>query len=246
MLMSSLQGFTWADLEDDSVDSTPAGRLADSAIRDPSMGVSELSMGSKRSLEIGCSSWFTDDGFDDRPMGDVKRLKGDMGDFSHSTNLSDESYQQPMSEANAAILANGVQTLMVPIPVLAVPLAIAPDVGVVASVPPQGTLGKPRSAEETIQKREEEIAEIQGKFSADVVNMTPMGRALDFRTITKRPWEEAKAEYRARLKFSSLKSQTQNSDDTIRRALKIVHQEGMKAKDHVELALAFIPRLDDM
>merc|ERR1711862_417701 len=64
--------------------------------------------------------------------------------------------------------------------------------------------------------------------------------------MTKRPWEEAKAQYRADLKLWSLKAKTQFSDETIKRALGLVHEDRMKAREHVELAMAFVPRLDGM
>merc|ERR1712137_750008 len=64
--------------------------------------------------------------------------------------------------------------------------------------------------------------------------------------MTKRPWEEAKAEYRASLKQWQLKNETHYSAHTIERALEIVHEDRMKAKEHVELAKSFIPRLDGL
>merc|ERR1712137_1225869 len=46
--------------------------------------------------------------------------------------------------------------------------------------------------------------------------------------------------------FMSLSSQTRTNTGTIKRALEIVHEEGMKAKEHVALAQVIIPHLEDM
>lgn len=233
----------WADLKDDSMDDLAANRPADSAIRDFS-AVSELSTGVKRTSEIGCSSVRTDDGFDDGPLADAKRQKCGMGDCGNGMNVIDESsYQQPMSDASVVALANHLQT-MVPVIVPIVPL-----VDVVASVPPQGFYLPSEAASfvqppETIEKREKELENIrgEGEYSTDVIDATPLKSAADLQTLTKRPWEKAKEEYRGNLKVWSLKRQTEYSDDAIRRALEIVHKPKMKPKEHVELALAYLKK----
>jgi len=164
------------------------------------------------------------------------------GAFSSAENLqrqgslSRESNAPGVGQGNAANRARGAVGMAVMVPVL--PITHVPSGSIMAAEPADVKL-------ETLQKRKNEIEIIQGDFPEDIVAQTPMGRAGNLR-VTKRPWEEAKAQYRHALKICQLKSQTHYDENVIEAVLKIVHRERMHAKDHVLDAMSFFAREESL
>merc|ERR1719277_48342 len=87
-----------------------------------------------------------------------------------------------------------------------------------------------------LSKRQSEIKLVQRDFAEDIVAKTPFTRT-DLFYATKRPWEEAKSEYRTDLKISQLKIQTHLDAGVIKKALEAVSMANMKAQEHVQIAL---------
>lgn len=206
---------------------------------DPSLGLGELS---------GCSL-FTNDGFGDQ--GPAKKPR----DVSYG--FAAESYGVPLRDESEIRLAGNFgslsasSTIMPPvmppvmIPVMMVPMqpCILPNVLAHSQVPADSTPEAAPTDTKTLEKRKNEIQMIQRDFPDDVVAHTPMGRAGN-PGITKRPWEEAKAQYRQALKVWNLKSLTHYSESDIEKALELVHRERIHAKDHVLETKDILPRLE--
>jgi len=233
-----------ADISVDSIDGFAADCSADLAIRDVS-ALSDRSTGIKR-----CPSGFTDvtdDGFEESPTADAKRVKRGMGNIAHGTSFSEESYQEPMPDARVDALANQMYTMVQVMPVWYV--SMTQYLNMVSSGLPQGTALPSEAASDvlpqvTITKRENELVKIRGEslLPQHVIDATPLGSVEYLTLILKRKWEKAKEQYRTNLKVCSLKSQTQEkySVDEIKEALNEVHEPKMKPPQHVERALALL------
>lgn len=222
------QSVRWADIKDDSKDN----EAAQSDLNDASNGV-------KRDLDIADLSWNTDDGFGDAPGSHRKRMKTMCPDMPNVASI-------------AAWQVSAVQVAMpcaVPVMMFQA-LPFQGDIAVQVPSPeiaklvshPEIILPRPETTEtteaplKTLTKRQGEIKLIQRDFAEDIVARTPFTKTELF-NVTKRPWEEAKSEYRTELKISQLKSHTQLNEDVIKRALKLVHVGTMKAQDHVQATL---------
>jgi len=223
--MGASQGLKWADIEDDSDDDT----IVESGLGDTSMGVKRES-----DIQLNCSSWRTDDGgYDDGYGGHRKRSK-----FSESA----PEAQMPVS--SLVSVAFMVPVIMGPFEPIAVhQYTTSPLTSEVTEETSNKNIEEKRPIKQTTEeKRKDDIALIRREFPEDVVAQTPMGRAGSPNVLSKRVWEEAKAEYRNTLKLWQLKIQTSCSEKAIKHALEVVHEKKMPAQVHVNLALAHLMR----
>merc|ERR1712039_27630 len=200
--------------------------------------------------QLNCSSCRTDDGGYDDGYGEYRK----RSKLSASAPVA----QMPVSSLVSAPVIQMPVSCMVPVimgpfePVAVHQYTTSPLTSAVTEETPKKNIGEKRQKEmhvteetakqTTEDKRKDEIALIRREFSDDVVAQAPMGRARNPNVLSKRAWEEAKAEYRNALKLWQLKIQTSCSEETIKHALEVVHEKKMPAQVHVKLALAHLTR----